>query len=938
MIINSLHIDGFGKLTEESFNFSPGLNLIFGPNEAGKSTMQRAILMLLYGFYNGSRPLKAERELHIRYKPWGGTAYRGSININLEGGQHVLISRSFDSDEPEAQLFDGETGEEITNQYQRKRRGYVDFCERQLSMSLQVFEAIACVPQGQLTNITTRDAQNISDAIIRLIDSAGTNISVRNAMDRLASASRAIGNEKSKAGPIFKAIQVKNETLHLLKLRNELNEELEAVYKTADAISDKIVQYNREEASLLATLEIIERDDLKSKLAKHATLTEKREQIYQRLQIIGDGPTLLSDQRDKVIQLIEERKILAGGRRDLLDEISAYEVKRSASRTVLQEFTVEQEFWSSPERHSFYDLKREWEQKSSDFKEGQSSQDYLTDQIKSAGLSEDVYNKLINLDSHKVEELQSTAKFIKDKEEELETLEDELEERSRVSSIASRIVGFIMFVILLFSLGAQKLPDSIFAGIIQVIAPSHFIYLVAGIAFIWFTIKATLALHIRSIREETNSIHEDIDELVSDQRRSLDSYGVKSYENLFDLKLKYHEIQKNNSAASELQGQLNKLEEQLAPWCQRFELKTVSRESLNNIHEILHQGQHHWNYIQEINGKLASMDIALEQRDDQLAKVTIELKEILQENKCWTGSIDRDVETFLQETKASSERESLVRELELLNDHEQELLGDETVDQLEEMLATVTVSVAERGSQGGNVPKNDLIRQINHLREERQEMELQFATAQKTIVEREARLPNLSEIEETLVHTESEIKELTHKRRALELAFDTLRDLSNKVHRDYAPRLATLANRSLRRATNGRYNEIYIDPSDFSIRIAQGASKTLVAVQNMSFGTQEIIYLFLRAAVADLLSLNAEPIPIFLDDPFAHADEERMEGIMNAILELSKRHQFFLFTKDRAVIDMLSTLRVEYNLTMMQDRSNIPRRWAAGSATRPKIN
>ena len=35
MILTRLHIDGFGVLVDREFEFASGLNLIFGPNEAG---------------------------------------------------------------------------------------------------------------------------------------------------------------------------------------------------------------------------------------------------------------------------------------------------------------------------------------------------------------------------------------------------------------------------------------------------------------------------------------------------------------------------------------------------------------------------------------------------------------------------------------------------------------------------------------------------------------------------------------------------------------------------------------------------------------------------------------------------------------------------------------------------------------------------------------
>ncbi|RZM11573.1 MAG: hypothetical protein EOO88_46705, partial [Pedobacter sp.] len=51
MKIRSLNLLAFGRFTNYSLNFegSPGLHIIYGPNEAGKSTSMRALRAVLYG-------------------------------------------------------------------------------------------------------------------------------------------------------------------------------------------------------------------------------------------------------------------------------------------------------------------------------------------------------------------------------------------------------------------------------------------------------------------------------------------------------------------------------------------------------------------------------------------------------------------------------------------------------------------------------------------------------------------------------------------------------------------------------------------------------------------------------------------------------------------------------------------------------------------------
>ena len=53
MRIKRLHLKAFGPFTDKTLEFDskdPGFHIIFGPNEAGKSSSLRALKALLYGF------------------------------------------------------------------------------------------------------------------------------------------------------------------------------------------------------------------------------------------------------------------------------------------------------------------------------------------------------------------------------------------------------------------------------------------------------------------------------------------------------------------------------------------------------------------------------------------------------------------------------------------------------------------------------------------------------------------------------------------------------------------------------------------------------------------------------------------------------------------------------------------------------------------------
>lgn len=88
MIINSLHIYGFGKIKDLKINLDEGINLIKGLNEAGKSTTMAFIRSVFFGF-------ESRRNLHLRYEPLAGGQFGGAIELKDSNGELYRIERVF---------------------------------------------------------------------------------------------------------------------------------------------------------------------------------------------------------------------------------------------------------------------------------------------------------------------------------------------------------------------------------------------------------------------------------------------------------------------------------------------------------------------------------------------------------------------------------------------------------------------------------------------------------------------------------------------------------------------------------------------------------------------------------------------------------------------------------------------------------------------------
>lgn len=94
MKILSMHIHGFGKLHDQDITFEDGLNVVYGKNEAGKSTLHTFIKGMLFGIEK-QRGRAAKNDVYSKYEPWQGAGtYQGWLRIE-SGGQIYRIERRF---------------------------------------------------------------------------------------------------------------------------------------------------------------------------------------------------------------------------------------------------------------------------------------------------------------------------------------------------------------------------------------------------------------------------------------------------------------------------------------------------------------------------------------------------------------------------------------------------------------------------------------------------------------------------------------------------------------------------------------------------------------------------------------------------------------------------------------------------------------------------
>ena len=93
MRIDKIKINGFGKLKEKEIELKDGINILYGENEAGKSTVLKFIQAFFYGIAktkNGKNISDFEK-----YKPWDDSEFSGKICYTLDNGEKYEVFRNF---------------------------------------------------------------------------------------------------------------------------------------------------------------------------------------------------------------------------------------------------------------------------------------------------------------------------------------------------------------------------------------------------------------------------------------------------------------------------------------------------------------------------------------------------------------------------------------------------------------------------------------------------------------------------------------------------------------------------------------------------------------------------------------------------------------------------------------------------------------------------
>ena len=219
MKINKLKINSYGKLKEKEINLENGINLIYGENEAGKSTLIKFIINSFYGISKNKKG--KEFSDYEKYKPWTGEEFSGKINYELDNKEKYELFRDFNKKNPK--IFN-ENMEEITKEFNIDKNKGNEFFYEQTKIDEDLFLSTLAINQKEVK--LEKQTQNILiQKIANLVGTGDDNISYKRAIDRINRRQLdEIGSERSREKPINiisrKIEELENEKEELEKYRD----------------------------------------------------------------------------------------------------------------------------------------------------------------------------------------------------------------------------------------------------------------------------------------------------------------------------------------------------------------------------------------------------------------------------------------------------------------------------------------------------------------------------------------------------------------------------------------------------------------------------------------------------------------------------------------------------------------------------------------------
>lgn len=287
MIIKKLIIDGFGKFSNEEIELNKGLNIIYGENEAGKTTLHTFIKGMLFGM--GKSTIKGVvDDIYNKYEPWDNPSNYAGRMIIEEDGIEYRLERNFNKDSESFKIINTAEGIELSELEMADL--FYDLNEANYYNTISV---------GQLGGETTEELADIlNNYAANLVNTKSEEIDLKGAIEELGEQKKEV--RRSISGLERSAVVA--EEFELDKRSSKVKKEQAKFMDSYDNRTRRQTELE-EELTKLKEIEEDEKDEVSRKKAAVKFYEERLEILDKENKVVGDT---VEKKRKKITDLSEE--------------------------------------------------------------------------------------------------------------------------------------------------------------------------------------------------------------------------------------------------------------------------------------------------------------------------------------------------------------------------------------------------------------------------------------------------------------------------------------------------------------------------------------------------------------------------------------------------------------------------------------------------------
>jgi DNA repair exonuclease SbcCD ATPase subunit len=877
MRLEQLTIGGFGRL-QGNYDLTAPLTLVIGANEAGKSTFHDAVVRSIYGFAPDERRRHEGITAKDHRKPWTGTSFSLTLRALDHEGRAVVTVWDFEAEF--AELHDALTGKVIVREQPKQRADY-EIGRLLVGITREEFTQVCCLYQGAVE--TVRSSEGLHAALQRAVESApAEDIGVDIADSRLRGLLSDIGVHGGHYGPL-----ANGELDRLSKREKELHEQLEQAQQQRTELDNVSAQLNearqrRQDCSERTVA--IEQGIMRTAVASLKARSERAVDLAAKSQDRpATGPTLTRELVGRQQELQTQLNALSSREAALLAQVEANEEEISEQEGAL--VAVRQRIDALTVNEGL-DLRGE-----------KAVRTALAD-VRAA--SAEIPGRPLG------EEPQRDPTLARFRE-----IRDEIVAQRAGQTISAWNNGLLAFALALAAVGA---------GTAALVSPALALLVVIAAVCVWVARpRAVSGTGPASLPVFEGRSLVELDQQCAEEDRTISSFtAVRDAQQQRESGQRDHSLERHRQLVNALPSHetdetpdrtIERAEAYLAE-CDEFRALTQARAELKQ-----QQGK-----LDRLNAparRLAEVKI-------ERASPVAELSELYRQaglDPQDTGAVSS---SFAAQANAAQREEERITLAEQANAALLEVLDGQTAEEIQLELQAAKTALVEHESVHGRRSENDTSAQddgehnLARAKKALTEREIEVAELQTIVKEREDGLVEPGDLEVELTQVETRRARLELIRDAIRIARTTLQTAAQDTHRRVAPFLNEALRRELPRITRGRYADGTVD-EDLAIRLYTPESGRLVSIEQLSRGTRDQVALVQRLEIARLLDATSGDAPLFLDDPFAHFDAERLRLGAELIAEVSGRRQVILFTEDAAVMERMQEACSECTVIELPD-------------------